>query len=583
MKLLFDHQKRGLPRWITLIGCCVLLSWTCLRLYDYQHAAARGARGLWSLQPTERLAAVRELEGSGRVDPDVAIPALIRALQDTNPEVRATAAMALVSAVPGVRGGAVPTAEDISAAVRALVKALDDSQSSVRAAVTRALWMVILVNQVPEEQIELVPAANALVGQLDDSDPAVRLSAVQGIGAVGPNLLGDPPPRLVAALDDETEKTRDAAALALGAFHHGLPVLIPALVQSAEKAAPAARPAYLKLLSQIRAPKFSGDAVPGLIAALTSADGKIVAVAADDLLAFADQNRPPIRFEARSAVRPLIDSLERLIGRVDDDPVTPDPVVAIALALGGLAPNSPSNDEAAAGLAKVLRAGNTNRRVAAAKALSRFQPHAAIFASLTSLIGETDRPVRLAVLKAIHDVDFGDSFVAPSILSAALEDESPEVRAAAAAASGHAGRGVDSYIPALLHHAVRDPDAQVRAMCAVVLSGLSPVQLTTAVLPHLITALDAPDSAFQDMVSRILISFGRAATPAVPALVRILKEAETASNDMRAIVSAQILAKIGSQDVAANAIRTLRTIADHGDERSRSRAKNTLRALKVGD
>jgi HEAT repeat protein len=488
-----------------------------------------------------------------------------------------------VSAVPGVRGGAVPRVEEIRAAMRALVKSLGDSQPSVRAAGTRALWMVILVNQVPEEQIDLVPAANALVGQLDDPDSAVRLSAVQGLGAIGPNLLGDPPPRLVAALDDETEKTRDAAALALAAFHHGLPVLIPALVKSAERAAPAARPAYLKLLSQIRAPKFSSDAVPGLIAALTSRDEKIVAVAADDLLAFANQGRSPIPSEARSAVRPLIDSLERLIDSVVDDAATLDPVVPIALALGGLAPNSSSNDEAAVGLAKVLRAGNTNRRVAAAKALSRFQPSAAIFASLTSLIGEKDRPVRLAVLRAIHDIDFDDSFIAPSILIAALEDDSAEVRSAAAAASGHAGCGVDTYVPALLHHAAHDPNAEVRAMCRVVLSGLGPRQLTTAVLPHLITALDTADSAIQDTVSRILINLGPAATPAVPALVRILKEAGIANDDMRAIVSAQTLAKVGSQDDAAHAIRTLRTIVDHGDKRSRSMAENALRALNVGD
>jgi HEAT repeat protein len=215
----------GVPRWIAVVGSCVLVFWACLRLFDHQHPAARAARGLWSLQPSERLAAIRELEGSGRVDTEVAIPALIRALENTDAEVRAAAA--LVSAVPGTSGATAPMVTHVHAALRALVKSLDDRQPSVLAADTRALWMVILVNQVPAGQIDLEPATNAVTQCLDDPDPAVRLSAIQGLGAIGPKVLGDPPAKLVAALDDDSEKSRDAAIEALAAFHHGLPGLIP--------------------------------------------------------------------------------------------------------------------------------------------------------------------------------------------------------------------------------------------------------------------------------------------------------------------------------------------------------------------
>jgi HEAT repeat protein len=210
--------RRGVPRWLILIGCCVLVFWACLRLYDYQHEAARAARGLWSLDAADRMAAVRELEGSGRVDPGVAIPALIQALGDTDREVRAAAAMALVSAVPGVRHGPTPAAKDVRAAVRALVKSLGDPQPSVRAAATKALWMVIFVNPAPTGEIDVGPVMNGLVNQLDDSDPAVRLAAVQGLGMLGPNLLGDAPPRLVAATKDESNTIRDAAVRAMGEF-----------------------------------------------------------------------------------------------------------------------------------------------------------------------------------------------------------------------------------------------------------------------------------------------------------------------------------------------------------------------------
>ncbi len=67
-------------------------------------------------------------------------PALIRALQDTNGEVRAAAAMALVSAIPGAGGETGPTAQNVRAVLKSLIKVLEDPQRSVRAVATRALW-----------------------------------------------------------------------------------------------------------------------------------------------------------------------------------------------------------------------------------------------------------------------------------------------------------------------------------------------------------------------------------------------------------------------------------------------------------
>ena len=74
--------RRGVPRWISIPVCCVSVGWACLKLYDYQHPAAWAARQLWSPRRTDRVGAIHELEGSGRVDTEVAIPALIRALKD---------------------------------------------------------------------------------------------------------------------------------------------------------------------------------------------------------------------------------------------------------------------------------------------------------------------------------------------------------------------------------------------------------------------------------------------------------------------------------------------------------------------
>jgi hypothetical protein len=114
--------RRGIPRWIAVPICCVLVGGACLRLYDYQHPAAWAVRQLWSPRPSDRIDAIHELEGSGRVDTEVAVPALIRALRDSDAGLRSGAAMALVSAVPGVVGGQPPTTTELRTVLNALVK-----------------------------------------------------------------------------------------------------------------------------------------------------------------------------------------------------------------------------------------------------------------------------------------------------------------------------------------------------------------------------------------------------------------------------------------------------------------------------
>jgi HEAT repeats len=166
--------------------------------------------------------------------------------------------MALFSAVPGTRGSNGPSEKNFLATLKALINSLGDRHKSVRAAATRALWMVALVASVPEGLIDIEPATSALIELLDVSDPAIRFEAIRGLGAVGPTVLGDPPARLVAAIEDQSDKSRDAAVEASAVFHHGFPRLIPSFVKSAERARPQARAGYLKLLSRIKRPKFTG-------------------------------------------------------------------------------------------------------------------------------------------------------------------------------------------------------------------------------------------------------------------------------------------------------------------------------------
>jgi HEAT repeat protein len=412
--------RRGIPRWITVPICCMLAGGACLRLYDYQHPAAWAARQLWSPRLSDRISAIRELEGSGRVDTEVSVPALIRALTDTDAGVRAGAAMALVSAVPGVAGGQPPNTTELRTVLNALVKALNEQEPVVRATFTRALWMVMLVNQGRASQIDLEPASDALISRLDDPDPAVRLSAIQGLGSIGPMVLGDPPPRLVAALDEKSEKNRAAAVEALAVFYRGLPPLLPSLAQSADRAAAPARADYLKLLNRVRPPKFSGDAVPGLIAALASENAEIVSVAASDLIAFQDAVRRGEPSPASSAVRPLMVAIDRLIETKSHDASTADPVVAIAAALGRLAPESPLCDKAVASLVKLLRVGNTSRRVAAVTALGGFRPTssltAAVLPDLVEAIASPDPATQVAAFQMLGSLKAAAAPATPDLV-----------------------------------------------------------------------------------------------------------------------------------------------------------------------
>jgi HEAT repeat protein len=176
-------------------------------------------------------------------------------------------------------------------------------------------------------------------------------------------------------------------------------------------------------------------------------------------------------------------------------------------------------------LAKVLRVGQPSQRVASAKALGRFRPDAAVFSALTEMINDPDRSVRVAVLWAIDQADFKAPFNVPKALGAALEEDSAEIRAGAAAAIGHSGNGLDPFLPALFRHAEHDSDARVREVCAAVLgTPPRPPKVTSAALPDLLSALRSSDAKIRFTATRIIGTLGHDAAPAVPDLIRLLRE-----------------------------------------------------------
>jgi HEAT repeat protein len=504
---------------VLVVGCIALCCWAKLSLHDNNHPAASAARGLWSFQASSRLAAVRELERCGRDDTEVAIPALIKGLGDSDAEVRVASAVALVSVVPGVDGVSATREKDVLDAVNALLKALKDPQPTVRVAAAEAVWLVGLIGPVKVGAVEPKVVADTFLEHLGDPDQSVRMAAIRGLGMVGLNVSDDPPAPLVAALGSESDGERNEAAKALPSYRQGFVRLIPTLVRSLEGAAPKCRAGYLKALSQVRPPAFSANAVPGLITALGSRDPGILVVVVADLVSFKDAARPAVP-ALIAALNHRIESKPTVSG-----PVKLDPVVAIVDALGGLAPATTSKDEAVAALAKVLRVGQPSQRVASARALGRFRPDAAVFSALTEMINDPDRSVRVAVLGAIDQADFKAPFNVPKALGAALEEDSAEIRAGAAAAIGHSGNGLDPFLPALFRHAEHDSDARVREVCAAVL-GIPPrpPKVTSAALPDLLSALKSPDAKIRFTATRIIGTLGHDAAPAVPALILLLRE-----------------------------------------------------------
>lgn len=103
-------------------------------------------------------------------------------------------------------------------------------------------------------------------------------------------------------------------------------------------------------------------------------------------------------------------------------------------------------------------------------------------------------PAASAALESLHDIGDRMPFVPPETVKAGLEDASPEVRYWAAAALGHAGRGIEPLIPALLHHAEHDVHPGVRNVCAdEPENSIKAAAITPAVVPAVMKALDSRD------------------------------------------------------------------------------------------
>ncbi|ARV57506.1 hypothetical protein BZZ01_01645 [Nostocales cyanobacterium HT-58-2] len=174
--------------------------------------------------PQQRSAAIDYLATVGQP----AVPALITALQDSDAQVRAGAAIILGKIGPAAAQAAVP-----------LIRAINDKDPTVRSHVVQAIGKIGRQAYVPhliagldsEKQSERYSAAHslramgkdaasavpALIKKLQDEDVWMRVRAGSALGSIGKAAV-PAVPSLVARLQDTDETVRHSAAYALGAI-----------------------------------------------------------------------------------------------------------------------------------------------------------------------------------------------------------------------------------------------------------------------------------------------------------------------------------------------------------------------------
>lgn len=563
------RRGRGLRSLFVLAasGVLVYLVWSIM--WERNHPAGSAARLVLKGDSAARLKVIRDLERLGPEDPEIALLALAEELADPEPFNRTAAVDGLLTVIQHVGpSGSAP--DGVGVAVATLMGRLDDPQPMVRRRAVQALWTIVLMWQGTPGVLELDRMVAAMSRMAGDRDPEIRSVAVRGLGVVGRRISDDPPPRLVASLDDESESIRTAAARALSTYHRGLARLLPELVKGLETTRPECRPAYVRILREIQpglndAPPPE-ELVPALASALGSRDREVRRLVAGALGLFGDGARAAIpaliallneRDDSGSPGRPANPGAPGGNSGPGQAADTSDTVVVAIDALRQVAGTNLKHDpygaetivppvqEAVAALKPLLASADPRRRAGAIDALRWFSPDAALVPALGEAVADPAASVRTAALLTLQKYAGAAAkldFPPPKAVTRALEDDEPRVRQAAAEALGSFRSGVDPMVPALIRHGGHDPDPQVRAGCAHALGRLGPPAITPALLPEYVAAIEGPGlpSELRENLIEGLCRFGPPARVAVPAIIRALRSARARIDgpdpDMRAVM-----------------------------------------------
>ncbi len=172
--------------------------------------------------PQHRSTAINYLAKVGKP----AVPALITALQDSDPQVR-TSALIIIGQIGANAAEAIP----------ALMRAIDDKDATVRSHAVQAIAKIDRKAYVPYIAVGLdsknqqerygavhilramgkdaASAVPALMKKLDDQDNWMRVNVISALGSIG-KAATPAIPTLVKRLQDKDETVRHSAAYALG-------------------------------------------------------------------------------------------------------------------------------------------------------------------------------------------------------------------------------------------------------------------------------------------------------------------------------------------------------------------------------
>lgn len=537
----------GLTGSITLLisGGVLYLAWWIA--WERSHPASSVARQVAHGDAGTRLSAIRRLEQVGPHDPEVAVPALLVGLQDPVPANRLTAIEVLVTLLQAARMAETEPGP-IREAAAAVLARLDDGDPSVRAAAARGMLAIAMLWQGLPHFIELDDTIAALTRAADDPDAEVRLAAIYSLGPIGQNLSADPSPRLVAALEDPSKEVRTAAVQVLLPYRRGLVNLFPALVHSFETTREECRPEYLSLIRglsrSVLPAELWKELLPALVAALDHHDRELRCRLLDMIR------------EGGSDARPHLPVLLKLVSQTADDPgptAIPDqpwltdPVAAAAMAVRGVAglhiaytpegeKRTPALPEAVPPLIALLRSPSAGRRLAALWALRGFEFDDTMMEAISPLCRDPDATVRATAILGLQ-YTYSDRYrhdntkfrrLPLEMVQRALDDPAPEVRRAGAGALFRYGPGVEPMIPTLIRLAEHDPEDNVRRECASVLTIMGPPDVTAAVVPPSVAALERRDLPvlLRTALISAMVNFGPDARAAVPAIISLLRTAE---------------------------------------------------------
>jgi HEAT repeat protein len=424
-----------------------------------------------------------------------AVPGLVEALKDSDPNVRATAGDTL-------RMLGVKAREAVPALLAALVAEQDDGP--IRAMVSALTAIGLDASMIPALSAALgrgplsaYAAADALAGIGEASVPALLEIAktagmgteghyaIDALGRIGPSAASAVP-TLIEFLQAERSLHRPAAAEALGRMGSAAAPALPALVAGVRSDREYVRTACVKALTALG--PVAAPALPDLLA-LAGDDSQDVQIPA--LLAIvATRTRSPEAFAL----------LVKILQSTD-----PDDRVAVVGAVPELAPTPEGALDALA-----LAAEDVEPRVreASIRAAARVGGDpAAVVRSLFQASGSSHRAGLVRLSSAVP----GGSKNAP-FLTAVLSLNDPALREAAFDALAECG---SDAVPTLLAHATRpEPAVRVRAIAALARAA----QFAPQAYPVVANLLSDADPAVRHAAVLTASALGPLGADAVPAL-----------------------------------------------------------------